>query len=163
VDLTLLLAKSAKGLEEVKARTHGLPQKLRTLLILVDGATSVGDLLARFGGIPDVEASLQALVDQGFVVAKAPQPPAPPPAAPVAAPGETPAQALGALTRLLHDSIGPDADPLAMRLERAKDAAEFADAAARAAEALDVLAGRQKGQRFRELAAAYGERFLGRA
>jgi hypothetical protein len=60
VDRTLLLAKSAKGLEEVKARTHGLPQKLR-------------------------------------------------------------------------------------------------------AEALDVLAGRQKGQRFRELAAAYGERFLGRA
>jgi hypothetical protein len=162
VDKAILLAKTAKGLDEVKSRAHGLSQKLRTLLIMVDGATSVGDLIARFGGIPEAEASLHALVDQGFVEPRAaPAPPTPQAAAPAAG-IETRAQALGSLTRMVHDAIGPDADPL-LRLERARDAAEFSAAAERAAEALDALAGPQKGRQFRERARAYVERFLGGA
>jgi len=162
VDRAIVLAKTAKGLEEVKSRAHALPQKLRSLLIMVDGATSVGELVGRFGGIPEVEAGLQALVDQGFLEPKAAPAPAAP-AAPPAAATETRAQALASLTRMLHDAVGPDADPLAVRLERAKDAAEFAAAADRAADALDALAGPGQGRQFRERARAYVERFLGGA
>jgi hypothetical protein len=67
-----LLAKTPKGVEELKSRAHGLAQKLRALLIMIDGTATAGDLVAKFGAIPDVEAGLQALVDQGFVEVKAP-------------------------------------------------------------------------------------------
>ena len=162
----LVLTKTAKGLEELKSRKHGLSQQLRSLLIVVDGAATVRDLLARFGRIGDIRTSLQALVDQGFVApapaparAVASAPAAPRPAAP-AAPKAGRAQALGSLTRLLHDALGPDADPLAMRLEKATDREAFTDAAARCADALAVLAGQQKARQFREAAQGYAERFL---
>jgi hypothetical protein len=161
---SLVLAKTAKGLEEVKSRSHGLSQQLRSLLIVVDGAASVRDLLARFGRIADITPSLQALVDQGFVApARAPAPAAPAAAKP-AAPATTKegrARALGSLTRMLHDALGPDADPLALRLEKAADGAAFAEAVARCADALAVLAGQQKARQFREAAQAYAEGFLG--
>jgi hypothetical protein len=67
VERNAVLAKTAKGLDEIKSRTHGLAQKLRSILIMVDGTATAGDILARFGGIPDVEAALETLVGQGFV------------------------------------------------------------------------------------------------
>jgi hypothetical protein len=164
---SLVLAKTAKGLEEVKSRKHGLSQQLRSLLIVVDGAASVRELLARFGRIADITTSLQALVDQGFVApTRAPAPAAPAAAARPAAPAATKedrARALGSLTRLLHDALGPDADPLALRLEKAADGATFAEAVARCADALAVLAGQQKARQFREAAQGYAERFLASA
>ena len=42
MDRSAVLAKTAKGLEEVKSRAHGLPQKQRTILIMVDGTATVG-------------------------------------------------------------------------------------------------------------------------
>jgi hypothetical protein len=155
---SLVLVKTTKGLDEVKSRSHGLSQHLRALLIVVDGATTVRQLLARFGGIADVKAGLETLVDQGFVASAAPAP-APKPAAPAAA-HESRDQALGGLTRMLHEVLGPDADLLGMRLENAKDPAAFADAVARAADVLAVVAGPQKAQRFRDAVQAYHERFL---
>ena len=56
MDRSAVLAKTAKGLEEVKSRAHGLPQKQRTILIMVDGTATVGDILAKFGGIPEIAA-----------------------------------------------------------------------------------------------------------
>jgi hypothetical protein len=159
----LVLAKTPKGLDEVKSRRHGLPQQLRSLLIVVDGAASVRDLVARFGRIADIGSSLQALVDQGFVApAPAPAPAAaeaPRPAASVAG-QEGSAPTLGTLTRLLHDALGPNGDELAVRLEKAADGTAFAKAAARCADALAAVAGAQKAQQFREAAQGYAERFL---
>src|SRR5512134_83451 len=109
MDGTAVLAKTAKGAEEVKSRAHGLPQKLRSLLIMIDGTSTARDLIAKFGGIPDVEAGLQGLVDQGFVeirgappaaprapASASPAPAAPPPTPPASAPPPTRAQAMSA-------------------------------------------------------------------
>ncbi len=70
MDRNIVLAKTAKGHEEVKSRTHGLAQKQRTILIMVDGVATVGDILAKFGGIPEIAATLDALARDGFVEVK---------------------------------------------------------------------------------------------
>ncbi len=170
MDRSALLAKTAKGVEEVTARVHGLPQKLRSLLILVDGNSTAGDLVAKFSGLPGVETSLDALVAQGFVEIRGTPAAAPAgaPAAAAAPPGagavtETRAKALAALIRLLHDALGPDADSLALRLETARSPAEFLAAAERCADALAALATPARAREFRDRAQAFAERFPGRA
>jgi hypothetical protein len=59
----VLLAKTAKGLDEVKSRAHGPPQKQRTILIMVDGVATAGDILAKFGGIPEIAAAAERCAD----------------------------------------------------------------------------------------------------
>ena len=71
------------------------------------------------------------------------------------------AEALSALTRFLHDSLGPDADLATASLERAKTPAEFAVAAGRCAEILAAVRGNQKAQIFRERAKAFAAAYLG--
>jgi hypothetical protein len=171
MDRTAQLAKTAKGVEELKSRTHGLAQKLRSLLIMVDGASTAGDLLARFGGIPDVDAGLQALVDQGFVEVRgaAPVAAAAPPAAATAPRASTAAaprtrqEAMSALTRMLHDAIGPDADVLTGRLEKARTRAEFIAAVERCTDTLEALAGKARAQAFDARAAAFADQHFGGA
>lgn len=169
MDRSAVLAKTAKGLEEVKSRAHGLPQKQRTILIMVDGVATAGDLLAKFGGIPEIAAALDALARDGFVEvtgtkgAPAPVagpgagPPAPEPATQPQSRGE----ALSALTQLLHDNLGPDADLVTGNLEKARTAAEFAVAAERCADMLGAVRGKQKAELFRDRAKAFAAAHLG--
>ena len=131
MDRNAVLAKTAKGLEEVKSRAHGLAQKQRTILIMVDGLATVGEILAKFGGIAEIAASLDALARDGFVEIKslkggaalsaAATAPAPATAGPATVP-QTRGAALTALTRFLHDNLGPDADLVTGNLERREDA-----------------------------------------
>jgi pyruvate/2-oxoglutarate dehydrogenase complex dihydrolipoamide acyltransferase (E2) component len=162
-----VLAKTAKGLDEIKSRTHGLAQKLRSILIMVDGTATAGDILARFGGIPDVEAALETLVGQGFVepkgakaAAAAPGASAAPSKAPAAASPQTREQAMSALARYLIDNLGPDADDLTARLERARTGVEFVAAAERCADMLGAIRGQAKAQSFRDRAKAFEQQFL---
>jgi hypothetical protein len=186
MDKNAVLAKTAKGGEEIKSRAHGLAQKLRALLIMVDGTSTAGDLVARFGGIPDVEAGLEALVAQGFVEIRGGPPAAPavpavaatsaaptvaatsaasaaPTAPPAAAAPQTRQQAMSALTRMLHDAIGPDADLLTGRLEKAKTRAEFIAAVERCTETLEALAGKTRAHAFGARAVVFAEQHFGGA
>ncbi len=81
MDRNAVLVKTGKGAEEVKSRTFGLAARLRSVLIMVDGNSTVEDYVTRFGAIPDIEGSLQQLLDQGFVEARASTAAAPPVAA----------------------------------------------------------------------------------
>lgn len=170
MDRNAVLAKTAKGLEEVKSRTHGLAQKLRTILIMVDGAATVGDILAKFGGVPELAAALDTLARDGFVEIKgtqgaaAPKAPAAAPAPATAGPATVPhtrGEALSALTRFLHDNLGPDADMVTGNLEKAKTLAEFAAAAERCAGMLGAMRGQQKAQLFRDRAKVFAAAHLG--
>ena len=164
MDKGAVLAKTAKGVEEIKSRAHGLAQKLRSLLIMVDGAATAGDLLARLGDIPDIEAGLQALVNQGFAEIKETRgaaPGAPPTAtASPATPPQTRRQALSSLTQMLHDALGPDADLVTGGIEAATARADFDAAAERCAEMLGALVGKVKAQAFRDRAKAFVEQHL---
>jgi hypothetical protein len=167
MDRNAVLAKTAKGLEEIKSRTHGLAQKQRTILIMVDGVATVGDILAKFGGIPEIAASLDALARDGFVEVKgmtgaatAPAARPAPPGRPAAAPLQTRKDALSGLARYLIDNLGPGADDLTGRLEGARTSAEFVAAVERCAEMLDGVRGAQKAQIFRERATAFVQQFF---
>ena len=173
LDRTALLAKTPKGLEEVKSRAHGVPQKLRTLLIMVDGASTVADILGRFPGITEIETNLETLVAQGFLEAKgggaaapaAPSPAAPAvtapsvPAAPAVALPENADEALRMLARKLYDTMGPAADMITGDIERVRDPAAFNKVMERVARMLEGSpAARVKS--FRDLAEAIRGKFF---
>jgi len=183
MDSNAVLVKTAKGTEEVKSRAHGLAARLRSVLIMVDGKTTVADYITRFGAIPDINGTLQMLLAQGFLEAHAatvagPPPPAaaPSPAPQAAAPQaaapqavgtpeplpETRKEAVGELSRVLLDSMGPDADMFTGIIERARTRVEFTEAAERCARVLDSLGARGKAKAvwFRERAQHVSERFF---
>jgi hypothetical protein len=173
-----VLAKTEKGAEEVKSRAYGLPARLRSVLIMVDGVSSVGDLVERFNAIPNIEGSLQLLLEQEYVAlsgtdAGAAQAPAAAPAraTPDAAPDAAPQppvpatreRAVSELCLVLLDSAGPNADLVTGDLERARNRAEFEKAVARAANLLEAMGGRARPRaaEFRVRAQVVAERFFG--
>lgn len=67
MDPTVVLAKTEKGREEIGARSHGLPQAVRHTLILVDGKSTVAQLLQKGSMIPGIADALETLLREGFV------------------------------------------------------------------------------------------------
>jgi hypothetical protein len=70
---------------------------------------------------------------------------------------------MSALTRMLHDAIGPDADMLTGRLEKAKTRAEFVAAVERCTDTREVLAGKARAQAFGARATAFADQHFGGA
>ena len=64
---SVLLAKTEKGKDEIGARRYGLPQSVRHALILVDGRSTVAQLLQKGSMIPGIAEALETLLRDGFV------------------------------------------------------------------------------------------------
>jgi hypothetical protein len=62
--------KTALGSQELQSRARRLPSRVRTLLILVDGVQTLGQLQAAAAQLSAPEASLQLLIEQGLIEAK---------------------------------------------------------------------------------------------
>lgn len=95
--MSQIYSKTAKGQEEIKTRAGGLTQRMRQVLIFIDGKRSRDDLHGMLKG-DDLDELLAALAAQGLIEATsaaAPKPaataPAPAPAAPAAAAAPQPA------------------------------------------------------------------------
>jgi hypothetical protein len=151
--------KTAKGLAEIETRAHRLPPRLRSALILVDGKRSVEELSKMV--LQDPDGTLKALLDGGFIEvfeveppARASQPraaaPAPAPAPTMAAPSfeQTRREAVRALT----DLVGPMAEAVAIRMEKARSADELRPLLTLAMQIISNTRGRQ-------MASDYGRRF----
>src|SRR5262247_3863817 len=67
MDRSAVLSKTAKGVEEVTRHAHGLPNRFRSLLIMVDGRATADALIAKVGEAAEAKSSLQYLIDRGFV------------------------------------------------------------------------------------------------
>jgi len=106
MDLQAVLKKTGKGVEEIETRGHKLEQKLRTLLIVVNGKATGADLVKQFEQIGDIRPMLEQLLAGGFVEA----------AASAADFKEIRIQ----LAQSLTDALGPAGDPIVMRLEACK-------------------------------------------
>lgn len=118
---TQIYVKSPKGLEEMTSRSHGLPQRARRLLIMVDGKRSMSAIAALFPG-EDVRPLLDGLIADGFV---APLPVAAP-ASPTAARAEAPIDdakrfdmARNFMMNTVNAFVGIAGSSLITRLERA--------------------------------------------
>ncbi len=120
--MPIIFRKSAKGVAEIETRAHRLVPRMRSMLILVDGKRSDADLTAL---MPEhAAATLASLLAQGFVELVAP-PDLPAPgttraAVPSAAPNAAPSfdAVRRTVVRALTDTVGPDAETLALRIER---------------------------------------------
>lgn len=140
--MSTIYAKTAQGLHEIATRERRLSPRLRSALILVDGKRDQ-DELSRLIQNPD--ETLQALLEAQLIAAVASGKPArsskpaeldEEPAA-AAAPGAgLSATDLAALrreaVRALNDLLGPEAESLAMRMERAGDEEQLRAALERA-------------------------------
>jgi hypothetical protein len=62
-----IVAKTAAGVDELRTRARKLPQRLRAVLILVDGARSVADVRQAAAGLGLPEGFLESLERDGLV------------------------------------------------------------------------------------------------
>jgi hypothetical protein len=132
--------KTAKGQAEIATRTHRLAPRLRQALILVDGRRTDEELQRM---LPQGDEVMRSLIDDGFIesigvtavpvaapaAAAVPTPAASPaPAAPVAAAKPPPAvseQLKREVVRSLNDLLGPLAEGVAIKVERARTPEEL--------------------------------------
>ena len=72
---TCIYDKTDKGREEIATRQHHLQARLRTLLLLIDGQHSLGDLLSKTAGLGITEENVAQLQSDGFItMVKGPDP-----------------------------------------------------------------------------------------
>jgi hypothetical protein len=137
--MPIIYAKTADGQNEIETRTRRVAPRLRSALILVDGKRS-DDELGRLIQQPD--ETLQALLDAGLIevsarsaARSAPREPVPEPAAAPAAPSMSPAEFQARrreAVRAVNDLLGPQAEALALKLERAGDMGQLREPLERA-------------------------------
>lgn len=122
MDKTAILAKTPKGEEEIQSRAHGLDRNLRYVLILVDGKSTVEQLINEKGVVIDgVEASLQQLIEQGFVEGVAAGMTAPSAAS---AAGQDFAAIKAEMIAVAQEVLGNDAEKIVAKLQAAADSRE---------------------------------------
>jgi hypothetical protein len=146
--------KTAKGAEAIANRHSGLPPKLRSLLIMVDGKRSYSDLSGVAAALGDSEALLSQLTDAGLIEPVSAAVPAAAAAAQVDA--TTPAglapvslpEARRFASHLLLDILGPTAEVLCMKIEAAHNLAEFVAAVKRARDIVRDVKGEHAAERF---------------
>jgi hypothetical protein len=153
--MPLIYRKTAKGLSEIETRAHRLPPRLRSALIVVDGKRDVNELKPMILAQP--EETLQALAEQGFIevvgeTAPPPPPPPPPPAPKAAAPEATAAGDFDATrraaVRALNDLLGPAAESLSIKMEKARNLGELMPLLVQGAQSVAAMRGRAAAEQF---------------
>jgi hypothetical protein len=163
--MTTVYRKTAKGVAEIETRAHRLLPRLRSALILVDGRKTDDELTGMLQADP--AGTLANLLADGFIevlATLADRPPERKPA-PVATaepsrpvPGNT--ASFDALrrdaVRQLNDQLGPAAETVAIKIERAKTMPELQPLLVLGAQMLRDMRGAAVGQ-------AFAARFIGAA
>lgn len=167
MDRSIVLGKTRRGVDELAQRTAALPQKLRSVLILVDGKTAYGELLRKFSFMPQCGEHLAWLLQQGFVQALSAMPVAVA-VAPLAAAPDTAAaspipashapsarSARNALLALAHELLGPHAGAVVQRLQDTEDTREaLTPTLERCHKLIRLSIDEKKAEQFRRLGAA---------
>lgn len=114
MNLQAVLQKTEKGVAEVQTRQHKLEQKLRNLLIVVNGKATAGELVKQFEQIGDVAPLLEQLLAGEFIRE----------AQGTAAAGGEFKEIRLQLSQLLTDALGPPGDAIVMKFEQCRSADE---------------------------------------
>ena len=131
--------KSAKGIEAIASRQHGLGPKLRSMLILIDGKRTFDELGRLSSAFGDAQELLKQLRVDGFIEEVAVE------AAPKATPAPTRnlPQAQRFAVHRLTNTLGPMSEQLCMRIESSRTWEEFRTAIAHAEEIVRGIKGAQ--------------------
>jgi hypothetical protein len=161
--MSTVYRKTEKGQTEIETRAFRLLPRLRQALILVDGKRSDAELAKLILAEPEV--TLATLLADGFIEATGLAVDIPIPAAPATVPqGAIPAaSAAGAAprrpaasldvlrreaVRFLNDKLGPAAEGIAMKLERAKTMPEVQPLLVSAAQLVRNVSGKAAADEF---------------
>ncbi len=140
MDKQTVFVKTDQGRDALTSRPAGLGPRLRSLLIMVDGKRSVGELDRMLGSDGAAAPLLEQLAAEGWIEGTAPVA-APVASAAVASPptlAEGPAtlppptadalpfpEARRLVVRFINDQLGPMGEPLAIKVEGCKSGAEL--------------------------------------
>lgn len=102
-----ILSKTAKAKEELETRKYKLDQRLRSVLITINGKLTAGELAGLFSQMPDIHTLLETLLREGFVQRALDS-------------GGQLKQARAELAGLISTSLGPGGDSIALKIEGAK-------------------------------------------
>ena len=159
--MAFVYRKTPKGLVEIETRVHRLAPRLRGALILVDGRKSDSELATLI--LADPQAVLANLLTDGYIEVAATladrDPGGQPPSEPAAAAptvrnvGPTLESTRRDAVRQLNDQLGPHAESLAIKIERAKTMPELQPLLAQAVALLRAV-------RSRAVAEAFAARFI---
>ena len=162
--MSTVYRKTAKGIAEIETRAHRLVPRLRSALILVDGRKTDAELTQMI--LNDPAGTLASLLADGFIevlATLAERPPERPPErkpAPGAAPGRDGPSSKASFEALrrdavrhLNDQMGPAAETVAIKIERANSMPELQPLLAQAAQVLRNVRGAAA-------AAAFTARFI---
>ena len=136
MDKSVVFTKTDQGREALTSRPAGLGPRLRSLLIMVDGKRSVGELDKLLGADGAAAPLLEQLAEQGWVLGQVSATPAAVPAVAAADTGpvsEPPAavevlpfiEARRLVVRFINDQLGPMGETLAIRVESCKTPADL--------------------------------------
>lgn len=106
-----IYSKTSRGIQEISDRALRLPPRLRQLLIMVDGESDVATLTERFDAMDDVPGQLSALEALGLIQTGT--------GAATAAGDGGLRELRRNLSRLVIDSLGPNGEALAVKIENA--------------------------------------------
>lgn len=165
MDSFIVLGKTRRGVDELAQRTEALPQKLRSVLILVDGKTAYSELVRKLSFMPQCGEHLVWLLQQGFVQAMSAMPVAVAPraaeaftaaASPILASHPPSAlSARNALLALAHELLGPHAGSVVQRLQDTEDTLEaLTPTLERCHKLIRLSIDEKKAEQFRRLGAA---------
>lgn len=140
MDKQTVFVKTDQGRDALTSRPAGLGPRLRSLLIMVDGKRSVGELDRLLGSDGAAAPLLEQLAAEGWIEGSA-APAVPPAASPSASPAavaDGPAtlppptadalpfpEARRLVVRFINDQLGPMGEPLAIKVEGCKSATEL--------------------------------------
>ncbi len=159
--MSIVYRKTAKGVAEIETRAHRLPPRVRSALILVDGKRADDELMRMIQ--TDPAETLTSLLTDGFIEVLATLAVRPPerkqaPASGPASTHEVAGAAFDALrrdaVRQLNDHLGPAAETVAIKIERAKSMPELQPLLALGAQMLRDVRGAA-------VAEAFATRFIG--
>lgn len=140
--MATIYSKTADGQNEIETRARRLTPRARSALILVDGKRSDAELGKL---IQQADETLKALLEQGLIeaIATAPSRSSAKDEGPSSVPGpaSAPSPALAMVefeatrrdaVRAINDLLGPEAETLALKIERASDELQLRAALERA-------------------------------
>ena len=142
MDPSAILSKTAKGREEIDTRKYKLDQRLRSVLITINGKLTVADLARQFAQMGDIDALLEKLLREEF-------------AQQALDPAARLKQAQLELTALITASLGPQGDDIAMKIEGATTMEDLRSYLESRRALLDGALGKAKAAAFWAKAAAF--------
>lgn len=149
--MPIIYRKTARGLAEIETRVYKLAPRLRSVLIMIDGKRSDVELAQM---VPQAAEALAALAQDDFIseytrTSAAPAPPPPPPERTVIRPPQPTFEAMRKdVLRAFNDRLGPAGEGMAVKLEKARNEAEFRALLPAAVQLVTTVQGREAGESF---------------